>query len=313
MRNPKCALITGATGQDGWFLCEELKKAGRFVLGTSRLNSGRDDIRRVDYTSRDSLLAVLEDFEPDEIYHLACPSQLQDTEEFQRSTLELSTSTIQIFLEWMETQSPHSRLFFAGSSEIFGDPTISPQDELTPPLPAHPYAIAKLSGQQLIASSRSQKSLFACTGILYNHESHLRRTDFVSRRITSGVADIVAGRSESLRLGNLNACRDWSHASDFARGFRLCLEADEPGDFVLASGVKRTVREFCEVAFSAAGLDANNHLVSDEKFFRADFTHPRVGDPAKAWRELGWKTLRPFNDWVGEMVRRDVEVAKAAL
>lgn len=291
---------------------QELEKTGRLVLGTTRAESAQDDIRTVDCTDRESLLAVLEEFRPDEIYHLACPSQLHDSEAFERAVLELSTTTVLTFLRWIERCSPAARLFFAGSSEIFGDPVESPQDENSPANPAHPYAVAKLAGQQLIAAFRAEKSLFACTGILFNHESHLRRPDFVSRRITSGVAEIVAGRREILPMGNLDACRDWSHASDFAAGFRLCLEADEPRDFVLASGEKHTVKEFCEAAFSAAGLDANKFVVMDEKRFRKDFERPRVGNPSKAGRHLGWNAARPFREWVAEMVFRDVEWAKAA-
>lgn len=312
MRTPKRALITGATGQDGYFLRAELEGAGRTVLGTSRAPKGGKNIVQSDYSSESCLRRILDDFLPDEIYHLACPSQLQDNQDFKHDTFELSTTTTQIFLDWMEARSPKTRLFFAGSSEIFGNPVVSPQDELTPARPEHPYARAKLSGQQLIASVRFEKALFACTGILYNHESHLRRHDFVSRRITRGVAEIAAGKSETITLGNLDACRDWSHASDFARAFRLCMEAEEPGDFILASGEKRTVRDFCEAAFSAAGIDMENRLLADERLFRPDFTNPRVGNPSKAARMLGWQTTRQFSDWVGEMVRWDINLIKGA-
>ena len=312
MSNQKRALITGITGQDGWFLSQELQAAGRVVLGTSRAGLPTGSIRCIDYDDREAIIALLEDFQPDEIYHLACPSQLTDTEEFESAVLKMSTTTVLTFLRWIAGRSPATRFFFAGSSEIFGDPVRSPQDEDCPPNPAHPYAVAKLAGQQLVAAFRAEKSIFACTGILYNHESHLRRTDFVSRRITSGVAGIVAGLRESLEIGNLDACRDWSHASDFARGFRLCLEADEPRDFVFASGKKRTVKEFCETAFAAVGLDSGKHLVVDKKRFRPDFANPRLGNPARAEELLGWQADRTFQDWVSEMVRKDLELAQRA-
>ena len=313
MSNPKRALITGATGQDGWFLSRELEAAGRVVLGTSRRGTPQSrSLRTLDYDDRDAMAGLLEEYQPDEIDHLACPSQLDDSEAFESAVLKLSTTTVLTFLRWIAGRSPTTRFFFAGSSEIFGDPAQSPQDEDCPPRPAHPYAVAKLAGQNLIAAFRAEKSLFACTGILFNHESPLRRSEFVSRRITSGVAEIAAGHRDLLEIGNLEACRDWSHASDFARGFRLCLEADEPRDFVFASGEKRTVKEFCETAFTAVGLDPTRHLVVDAKRFRRDFLNPRLGNPSRAAHHLGWRTERAFKDWVSEMVLKDVELAKRA-
>ena len=312
MSNQKRALITGITGQDGWFLSRELEAAGRDVLGTSRTAFPSGSVRALNCDDRGAIIALLEEFRPDEIYHLACPSQLTDSEKFESAVLKMSTTTVLTFLRWIAGRSPATRFFFAGSSEIYGDPVRSPQDEDCPPNPAHPYAIAKLAGQQLVAAFRAEKSIFACTGILYNHESHLRRTDFVSRRITSGVAGIAAGRRRSLEIGNLEACRDWSHASDFARGYRLCLEADEPRDFVFASGKKRTVKEFCETAFAAVGLDPYKHLVVDKKRFRPDFANPRLGNPARAEEHLGWRADRTFEDWVAEMVLTDLEMARGS-
>jgi GDPmannose 4,6-dehydratase len=287
-------------------LSRELQAAGREVLGTGRRGLPSQTFRNVDYRDDAAIRSLLDEFRPDEIYHLACPSQLEDSESFERDVLQLSTLTTLTFLRWISDRSPGTRFFFAGSSEIFGNPALSPQNENCPPRPAHPYAVAKLAGQQLIATFRDRKNVFACTGILYNHESHLRRRDFVSRWITCGIAEIVAGRRSRLETGNLEAVRDWSHASDFARGFRLCLEASEPRDFVFGSGVKRTVREFCDVAFRAAGLDAGRYLFVDAKRFREDFPCPRVGDPSLALEHLGWRAERPFNEWVAEMVRADL-------
>jgi len=299
----KRALITGITGQDGSLLRRELESHGRSVFGMSRSAARESTVFSVDYQDRSALHRILDHVGPQEIYHLACPSQLKDSEVFERAVLELSTTTSLILLRWIAEQSPETRFFFASSSEIFGNPDCSPQDEASVARPEHPYAVAKLAGQQLVASFRTKKGLFASTGILFNHESDLRRTEFVSRRITHAVANIAAGREDKLTLGNLDACRDWSHAAEFVSGFRLCLEASDPGDFVFASGVGHTVRQFCHVAFAAAGLEAYKHVVSDVELFHPDFANPRIGCAEKAASLLGWRIERPFEEWVTEMVR----------
>lgn len=210
------------------------------------------------------------------------------------------------FLRWIVERSPKTRFFFAGSSEIFGRPRVTPQDECATPSPTHPYAFAKLAGQHLVDYFRETKGVFGVTGILYNHESYLRRADFVSKRIAEGVASIINGRKSQLKMGNLQALRDWTHASDFARGFRLSLEAEKPGDYVFASGIGRSVEDFCKVAFGSVGLNFQDYIVQDRSLFRVDAPLPRVGNIEKARKDLGWEPKRKFEEWVGEMVQIEI-------
>lgn len=310
------SLITGISGQDGYYLARELLSHGRIVHGMSRAEAGVAQVEGVnlvvfDYRSCSVLHGILNEIRPQEIYHLASPSCIRDTLEFESDIFHASVTTTLWLLRWIEDCSPNTRLFFASSSEIFGDPLESPQNERTAFQPQNPYAIAKLAGGQLCEYYRENKDVFASVGILFNHESPLRRLDFVSRRISRGVAEIAAGRRATLSLGNLEALRDWSHAADFARAFRLMMEAGEPGDFVLASGVNRTVRDFCEKAFAVAGLDYRGSVVSDPKAFRSDFRNPRLGDPSKARNVLGWNIQREFSEMVSEMVLHDLEQPRA--
>lgn len=251
--------------------------------------------------------ALLEEIQPDEIYHLAFPSCLLDTEEFESDVLYLGITFIHRLLRWIADHSPRTRLFFASSSEIFGEPDCSPQNEETSASPCHPYAIAKNAGMRLVRCFREAKGVFACSGILYNHESPLRRDEFVSRRISLAVAEIAAGRRQKLELGNLDAIRDWSHAADFTRAMRLIMEADHPDDFILASGKGRTVREFCEAAFACAGLDAGNYVVSNPRLVREDRGMARIGDSTRAEVRLGWRRSRTFTDLVKELVEADLK------
>jgi GDPmannose 4,6-dehydratase len=302
------ALITGISGQDGHYLARELQAHGRIVTGLSR-DQPRDvpvgvEVRQVDYAN--DLSAVLDDIRPAEIYHLASPSCIHDTLEYEAQIFAVSVTATLVMLRWIVERSPGTRFFFASSSEIFGNPVESPQSEATFPGALHPYAIAKLAGGRLCAAFRESKGVFACAGILYNHESPLRRPDFVSRRITQGVAAIACGTQSTLTLGNLGARRDWSHAADFARAFRLILEAPAAADYVLASSVSRTVEDFCRVAFAAVGLDYRNHVVADLSLFRPDVSLTRVGDISQARRALGWTPEIGFNAMVEEMVREDL-------
>lgn len=256
--------------------------------------------------------SILRSFRPDEIFHLACPSKLENSGAFEHQVCVLSIDTTREFLRWIREESPATRFFFAGSSEVYGDPPSTPQSENTQSRPMHPYAIAKLAGQQMVDYFRREHGVFGCTGILFNHESHLRREDFVSRRITRSAARIALGSQERLELGNLDAFRDWSHASDFVRGFRLALEAAVPGDYVFASGHARTVREFVEAAFSEVGLDPHRHLRVRPELFREDSSLKREGDTSRARQLLGWQAERSFDEWVREMVRLDLNDLKGA-
>ncbi len=296
------SLITGAGGQTGYWLGKELEASGRKIFRSSSC-SGNFHLREKDQTG---IWEILDACGPDEIYHLACPSMLEDTVQFERDVFKMSVDVVLTFLRWIVERSPKTRFFFAGSSEIFARPQVTPQDECATPSPTHPYAFAKLAGQNLVEYFRETKGVFGVTGILYNHESHLRRADFVSKRIAEGVASIVNGRNSHLKMGNLQAVRDWTHASDFAKGFRLSLEADRPSDYVFASGVGRSVEDFCKTAFESVGLDFRKYIVQDQSLFRDDAPLPRVGNIQKARRCLGWEPKRNFEEWVGEMVKIEI-------
>jgi GDPmannose 4,6-dehydratase len=301
-QNSPKSLITGARGQTGYWLGMELEAFGREVLRSSRLGG---DIH-FNWQDQAGIWEILDESRPDEIYHLACPSMLEDTAQFERDVFKMSVDVVLTFLRWIVERSPKTRFFFAGSSEIFGRPRVTPQDECATPSPTHPYAFAKLAGQHLVDYFREKKGVFGVTGILYNHESYLRRADFVSKRIAEGVASIVNGRKSQLKMGNLQALRDWTHASDFATGFRLSLEAEKPGDYVFASGIGRSVEDFCKVAFGSVGLNFQDYVVQDRSLFRVDDPLPRVGNIEKARRDLGWKPKRKFEEWVGEMVKIEI-------
>ena len=298
-KTPLKSLITGAGGQSAYWLAKDLTAHGRQVFRCS--SQGLD--LKLPYGDAAGIWRVLSETQPEEIYHLACPSQLIDSLEFERGVFQMSVDVVLVMLRWIEFVSPETRFFFASSCEIFGTPADSPQNEATPPNPEHPYAVAKLAGQKLVKHFRDFKHLYAVTGILYNHESHLRRSEFVSQKIARAVAEIHLKKASVLELGNLNAVRDWSHAADFATGFRLSLEAPEPDDYIFASGIARTVKDFCRIAFSSVGLDWSLYVTENPAFFRPDCVPPRIGNPEKAKQTLGWNSERTFEDWVGEMVR----------
>jgi GDPmannose 4,6-dehydratase len=311
-RHPVRSLITGITGQDGTYLARELLSRGRTVFGTTSrppspsAQPSAIPFTKVDYRDFDGLKTLLHEIQPDEIYHLAGPSFIRDSGEFESEVAKLGIHVTQSLLRWIADFSPATRFFFASSSEVFGDPVESPQGEETARSPLNPYAIAKLAGQHLVDYYRRRQGLFSCTGILFNHESPLRRKEFVSRRITHGAALIAAGKSDRLVLGNLEALRDWSHASDVVRAFRLMLEAESPEDYILASGTVRSVREFCEAAFSVLGLDYSLYVSADSALHRPDFRTPRVGNPRRAKEQLGWKPEVDFRRMVAEMVMHDL-------
>jgi GDPmannose 4,6-dehydratase len=296
------SLITGAGGQTGYWLGKELEASGRKVICSSS-RCGSFHLREQD---QGGIWEILDACSPDEIYHLACPSMLEDTAQFERDVFKMSVDVVLVFLRWIVERSPKTRFFFAGSSEIFGRPRLTPQDECATPSPTHPYAFAKLAGQHLVEYFRETKGVFGVTGILYNHESHMRRANFVSKRIAEGVASIVNRRKSHLKMGNLLAVRDWTHASDFARGFRLSLEAERPDNYIFASGIGRSVEDFCKVAFGSVGLNFQDYIVQDRSLFRDDVPLPRVGNIEKARRALGWEPKRKFEEWVGEMVKLEI-------
>lgn len=321
-------LITGITGQDGSYLAEALLAAGHEVHGLvrqsslvqrSRLDSlpacaaarsdGRLKLHYADLTDSSSLQWLVRQMRPDEVYHLAGQSHVKvsfDLPEYTAETTGLGTLRL---LEAVRQNVPEARFFLAATSEIFGEPVESPQSETTPVSPVNPYAAAKLYALNLVRVYRRAYGLFACAGILFNHESPRRGENYVTRKIARGAARIARGLERELHLGTLTPRRDWGWAPDYVEGMRAILGAPAPGDYVLATGKTRSVGDFCELAFRVVGLDHRDHVVLDPEYVRpVDITETR-GDAGKAERELGWKAETAFE----ELVRRMVEAEMDAL
>ena len=308
------ALVTGITGQDGSYLAELLVAEGTEVVGLVRppmdrempnLAAIRDRIALVEADLRDpeALDAAVREVAPRELYHLAAPTFVPASWEDPEGTLDAVAGATATVL--LAARACGSRVVVPASPEIFGDCGVSPQDEDAPRRPRTPYGVAKLAGHELVRVLRERFDLHASSVITYNHESPRRPEQFVTRRITRGVASIAAGRSNELVLGDLEAQRDWSHVSDIVRGLVLAARHDEPGDYVLASGVARTVREFAEAAFAAAGLSADGRLRVDPALVRPRDGTVSVGDASRARRVLGWEPRVPFEALVREMVEAD--------
>lgn len=312
------ALITGLTGQDGSFLAELLLEKGYRVFGLVRgdaaertLGSAEHLRGHVELLAGDVLDPVafreaLGDAEASEIYHLAAPSFVPASWEKPAETLAaIAGSTATLLSTVRELELP-ARVFVAASSEIFGDAGVCPQNEGTPCRPRSPYAIAKLAAHGLVGRLREHDGLHASSGITYNHESERRPERFVTRRITRAVAAIALGRQEELELGALDTVRDWSFAGDIMRGAWLMLQQEEPGDYVLASGVPHTVAEFAEAAFACLDLDSGRYVRVDPQRVRAPESTPSVGDPSRARERLGWVPELSFEQLVERMVRADL-------
>jgi GDPmannose 4,6-dehydratase len=320
------ALITGITGQDGSYLAELLLSKGYDVHGIVRRSSEiarpridhlhhGDDADRITlhYGDLDDPLAltrIITTVQPDEIYHLAAQSHVQvsfDIPDYTGSVTGLGTMRL---LEAIRLAGVPARFYQASSSEMFGSAP-PPQNELTPFHPRSPYAVAKVYGYWATVNYREAYGIFAANGILFNHESPRRGENFVTRKITRGVADIVTGRADKLHLGNLDARRDWGFAGDYVEGMWRMLQHDTPDDFVLATGEAHTVREFCDAAFGHVGLDYHDHVVVDERFFRPAEVDYLLGDATKAHDTLGWSATTTFGDLVTMMVDADLRAAGA--
>jgi GDPmannose 4,6-dehydratase len=335
------ALITGLTGQDGSFLAELLLAEGYRLsaivrgrtgapLGASEHLRGEVELIPGDLLDHASLRAAVERVRPDELYHLAAPSFVPASWAHPAQTLTAIAGATAALLEAVRDTDPAIRFFAAASGAMFGAAPESPQREDTPCVPETPYAIAKLAAHQALGALRDQRShgegeyagkgesagarggLFACSGILFNHESERRPERFVTRKITHAAAAISLGRAEQVVLGDLGAVRDWSFAGDVVRGAWLALQQASPGDYILASGVGRTVADFAESAFACVGLRAADHVRVDPALVRAPEATPLVGDPAKARRELGWQPQLSFEELVQRMVRADLEALQGA-
>jgi GDPmannose 4,6-dehydratase len=311
------ALLTGLTGQDGSFLAELLLVQGYTVTGLVRGAPGRslgcsEHLREQvglvhgDLLDASSLRTAIEQSEPTEIYHLGAPSFVPASWEHPAEALSAIAGSTAGLLEIVREISPQARVFVAASGAMYGEALESPQREDTPCRPTTPYAIAKLAAHQLVGVVREHNGLWACSGIVYNHESERRPERFVTRRITRGVAEIALGQREELTLGSLDAVRDWSFAGDIVRGAWLMLQQERAEDYVLASGVPHTVAEFAQAAFACVDLDAERHLRVDPALVRPPERTPSVGDPSRAREGLGWEPLVSFPQLVERMVRADL-------
>jgi GDPmannose 4,6-dehydratase len=305
------ALITGVAGQDGHYLTDLLLGRGYDVVGISQqatrvAAAARLTLRDVDITDRGALERVFAEYEPAEVYNLAGQSFGPDSWEQPVETIATLGLAVVQLLELVRQARHPIRFFQASSSEMYGRASESPQSESTPLHPITPYGVAKQMAHAAVGAYRERHGIFATSGILFNHESPLRRPEFVTRKVTREVARIRAGLSTQLRMGNLDARRDWTFAGDVAEAMWRMLQAATPDDFVVASGQSHSVRELCETAFAHAGLDYRDYVEEEPGLVRTgDFD--RIGDPSKAARILGWTPSVPFREFIGMMVDEDVK------
>jgi GDPmannose 4,6-dehydratase len=324
----KCALITGITGQDGSYLAEFLLAKGYDVHGIVRRVALHDPEHRLSrilgirnqvqlhaasMESYASLHQVVESVRPSECYHLAAQSFVSYSFDDEFSTLNTNINGTHYLLAALKNLAPKCRFYFAGSSEMFGKAEEVPQRETTKFHPRSSYGISKVAGYELTRNYREAYGMFACSGILFNHESPRRGHEFVSRKITSGVARILAGQTQKLPLGNLEARRDWGHAREYVQAMWLMLQQDEPDDYVVATGETHSVREFVERAFSHVMLDYRKYVVSDPELYRPAEVNLLQGDAAKARSKLGWEYKIGFQELVDEMVETDCRAVGAKL
>lgn len=313
----KRALITGITGQDGSYLAELLLAEGYEVLGllrrTSTVNIERishiqDRVTLVsgDLTDEVSLIKVLQEYAPQEVYNLAAQSFVATSWTQPVLTGETTALGVTRMLDAIRIVDPSIRFYQASSSEMFGRVHEVPQNESTPFYPRSPYGVAKVYGHWITVNYRESYDLFAVSGILFNHESPRRGLEFVTRKVTHAVARIKAGLDSEVRLGNLEAQRDWGYAADYVRAMWAMLQNDRPEDYVIATGETHSVRELCEVAFAAAGLRYEDHVVVDPAFLRPAEVDVLVGDATRAKRELNWKSEVDFYGLVEMMVAADL-------
>jgi GDPmannose 4,6-dehydratase len=316
----KKALITGITGQDGSYLAELLLEKGYEVHGlvrrSSSFNTWRIDhvrdrlvLHYGDLVDQNSLARALEALEPDEVYNLAAQSHVKVSFEMPEYTTDVTALGVLRLLDAVRDLGLKARIYQAGSSEMYGLVQETPQTEKTPFHPRSPYGVSKVYGHWLAVNYRESYAMYASNGILFNHESPRRGENFVTRKITMGVAAIKQGRASELRLGNLDAKRDWGYARDYVEAMWRILQQDKPGDYVIATGETHSVREFCEEAFGCVGLDWKDFVKVDPKYFRPAEVDVLLGDPSKARRELGWAPKVTFKELAKLMVEADLEAA----
>ncbi len=313
------ALITGITGQDGSYLAEFLLEKGYKVVGMVRRSSTvtferiaqiQDEIiiEQGDLHDQSSLVSMLEKHKPDEVYNLAAQSFVPTSWNQPTLTGDVTGLGVTRILEAVRMVSPDARFYQASSSEMFGKVKEVPQNENTPFYPRSPYGVAKVYGHWITVNYRESYDLFAISGILFNHESPRRGLEFVTRKITYGAARIKLGLAKEIALGNLESRRDWGFAYDYVRAMWLMMQQEQPKDYVIGMGETHSVREFCEVAFKAVGLNYQDHVVQDPRFYRPAEVDLLVSDPSVAAAELGWKPTVDFEGLVTLMVEADLEL-----
>jgi GDPmannose 4,6-dehydratase len=315
----KHALISGVTGQDGSYLSEALLEKGYSVFGLVRRTStvnferighlrGRIELIPGDLLDQNSLHRALEIAQPDEVYNLAAQSFVATSWNQPVLTGEFTALGVTRMLEAIREVNPKIRFYQASSSEMFGKVSESPQNEKTPFHPRSPYGVAKLYGHWITVNYRESYGLFACSGILFNHESPRRGIEFVTRKITNAAARIKLGRQQRLDLGNLEARRDWGHARDYVKAMWMMLQANEPDDYVVATGESHSVKDVLDIAFSHLGLDWNQFVVQNPEHLRPAEVDYLLGDSSKAQARLGWRHETSFRDLILQMVDADVEL-----
>jgi GDPmannose 4,6-dehydratase len=322
---PGTALITGVTGQDGTYLGQLLLAKGYHVYGLMRgqINPRLDTVARLcpgiefiegDLLDHSSLVAALESCQPTEVYNLGAISFVALSFKQALLTGEITGLGVVRMLEAIRAVNPEIRFYQASSSEMFGKVRESPQTELTAFHPRSPYGVAKVYGHYITVNYRESYGMFACSGILFNHESPRRGLEFVTRKITNAAAKIKLGLQKQLQLGNLEAQRDWGYAGDYVEAMHLMMQQPAADDFVIATGEVHSVREFCEIAFAHLGLDYRDHVVSDDaRFLRPAEVDLLIGDPAKARSVLGWEPKVAFADLVTMMVEGDLAAQEKAM
>jgi GDPmannose 4,6-dehydratase len=316
------ALITGITGQDGSYLAEFLLEKGYEVIGmvrrTSTVNFSRiqhiqDKVTLVsgDLLDQVSLVEILRQHRPQEVYNLAAQSFVPTSWSQPVFTGEVTALGVTRILDAIRTLDRDIRFYQASSSEMFGKVRQVPQKETTPFYPRSPYGVAKVYGHWITVNYRESYNLFACSGILFNHESPRRGLEFVTRKVTHGVAQIQLELVDALRLGNLDSRRDWGYAGDYVRAMWLMLQQDKPDDYVVCTGQTHSVRELCQVAFGHVGLNWQDYVVVDEQFVRPAEVDLLVGDASKAREVLGWEPIVSFEDLIAMMVDADLDALRA--
>jgi GDPmannose 4,6-dehydratase len=321
----KTAFITGITGQDGAYLAKFLLEKGYRVAGllprrsTSNLwrleylnIADEVEYRDGDVLDLSSLIRAVKAVKPDEVYHLAAQSFVGSSWEQPILTAEVTGMGVLHVLEAIREVDPGIKMYQASSSELYGLIQEPMQSEQTPFYPRSPYAVSKLFGYWMTKNFRESFGMFACNGILFNHESPLRGLEFVTRKVSHTVAQIAAGRKKELRLGNIHAKRDWGYAGDYVEAMWLMLQQEKPDDFVIATGTTTTVEEMCKIAFDYVGLDFQDYLVIDPQLFRPAEVDVLLGNPAKAKRELGWEPKTGLQELIHMMVEADLQRVKQA-